>query len=61
MSQRVVLFMWQGLWLPAGPENGRHCMFSSEASARAWIASEWPEDADEYHFRFLPIPEYPPP
>jgi hypothetical protein len=56
-NQRVILFAWRGFWMPDGPDNGRACVFSSEAQALAWAREAYvPECFDPQNFRFLPIP-----
>jgi hypothetical protein len=57
--QRGVLFSWKGFWAPEGPDNGRGCVFSSEAAALAWARAEY--DLPPSHFHFLPIPTWPDP
>ena len=45
--------------MPDGPDNGRSCVFSSEADALAWAREEYaPESFDPANFRYLPVPSW---
>jgi len=40
---KYLLLRWVGLWLNAGENHGRECIFESEEAALSWARDEFPD------------------